>query len=78
MAALRRYEALVLDNPGPPPEEAGWKLVTGDAFRSPPGSKTLAVQANATDTYTLPCLPPACAPHLPAPCVQQVFKGLLA
>jgi hypothetical protein len=25
-------------------DEAGWKLVTGDAFRAPPASKALAVQ----------------------------------
>lgn len=34
-------------NAGPDKDEAGWKLVTGDVFRSPSGSKTLAVQVRA-------------------------------
>lgn len=48
---LAKYEALVVDGaPGGPgagldaKDEAGWKLVAGDAFRAPTSSSMLAVQ----------------------------------
>ncbi len=45
---LAKYEQLMVDgNNLDMRDEAGWKLVTGDAFRAPPGAKTLAVQVGA-------------------------------
>ena len=42
---LAKYEQLVVDtNSLDMKDEAGWKLVTGDAFRAPNGSRSLAVQ----------------------------------
>jgi transmembrane 9 superfamily protein 2/4 len=42
---LSKYEQLVVDTSSlDMKDEAGWKLVTGDAFRSPTGSRWLAVQ----------------------------------
>ncbi|MEW5298849.1 MAG: hypothetical protein WDW38_000420 [Sanguina aurantia] len=45
---LAKYEALVSDGGGVDvKDEAGWKLVSGDVFRSPAASKMLAVQVGS-------------------------------
>ena len=42
---LAKYEQLVVDGSSlDMKDEAGWKLVTGDAFRAPHHSRSLAVQ----------------------------------
>lgn len=42
---LAKYEQLMVDgNSMDMKDEAGWKLVTGDVFRSPNNSRSLAVQ----------------------------------
>eukprot|EP00798_Chlamydomonas_sp_ICE-L_P031785 gene31786-6982_t len=41
---LIKYEQLLVDTSLETKEEAGWKLISGDAFRPPAQSKTLAVQ----------------------------------
>uniref|UniRef100_A0A383W4V4 Transmembrane 9 superfamily member n=1 Tax=Tetradesmus obliquus TaxID=3088 RepID=A0A383W4V4_TETOB len=40
---LAKYEQLVVDGSADMKDEAGWKLLTGDAFRAPAGGKSLAV-----------------------------------
>jgi len=45
---LAKYEQLVVDsNSLDMKDEAGWKLVSGDVFRAPPSSKSLAVQVGS-------------------------------
>jgi len=47
---LSRFEALVVDAAearADARDEAGWKLLTGDAFRAPPGARALAAQVGA-------------------------------
>ncbi len=46
---LAKYEQLVMDgaNSADLKDEAGWKLLTGDVFRAPANSKSLAVQVRA-------------------------------
>ena len=55
---LAKYEALVVDSGGgglDMRDEAGWKLVTGDVFRSPQSSKSLAVQVGSGVQIILTC-----------------------
>eukprot|EP00879_Flechtneria_rotunda_P009211 GHRR01009644.1.p1 GENE.GHRR01009644.1~~GHRR01009644.1.p1 ORF type:complete len:502 (+),score=157.04 GHRR01009644.1:1316-2821(+) len=44
---LAKYEQLVVDGSVDMKDEAGWKLLTGDAFRSPMNSKGLAVHVGS-------------------------------
>jgi transmembrane 9 superfamily protein 2/4 len=43
---LAKYEQLVVDGSADMKDEAGWKLLTGDAFRAPAGGKSLAVHVS--------------------------------
>lgn len=45
---LSKYEQLVVDSSGLEKEEAGWKLVSGDVFRAPNDSMSLAMQVHTT------------------------------
>jgi transmembrane 9 superfamily protein 2/4 len=50
---LAKYEQLVVDtNSLDMKDEAGWKLVSGDAFRTPANSRWLAVQVIICSTTT--------------------------
>ncbi|KIY91281.1 Transmembrane 9 superfamily member 2 Flags:Precursor [Monoraphidium neglectum] len=40
---LAKYEQLMVDEPGEIQDEAGWKLLAGDAFRAPPHAQWLCV-----------------------------------
>jgi transmembrane 9 superfamily protein 2/4 len=46
---LAKYEQLVVDGSADMKDEAGWKLLTGDAFRAPAGGKSLAVHVSGLD-----------------------------
>lgn len=52
---LARYEQLVVEGSVDMKEESGWKLLTGDAFRSPVNSKNLCVQVSCCD-FSQHCL----------------------
>jgi transmembrane 9 superfamily protein 2/4 len=43
---LAKYEQLVVDGSADMKDEAGWKLLTGDAFRAPASGKSLAVHVS--------------------------------
>ena len=43
---LAKYEQLMVDSSADMKDEAGWKLLTGDVFRSPNKAKSLAVHVS--------------------------------
>lgn len=45
---LAKYEQLMVDGSADLKDEAGWKLLTGDAFRAPPNSKSMAVHVSTS------------------------------
>lgn len=44
---LAKYEQLMVDSSADMKDEAGWKLLTGDVFRSPNRAKGLAVHVSS-------------------------------
>lgn len=69
---LAKYEQLMVDGSVDMKDESGWKLLTGDAFRSPAHSKALAVHVSDENTciscqlirpaFKVPRLPACCGP----------------
>lgn len=50
---LAKYEQLMVDSSADMKDEAGWKLLTGDVFRSPNKAKSLAVHVSGGARYAL-------------------------